>query len=43
VDKLGKIMKVSKQYNKPFDNHLISGGIIGEILLNISKLTEMTK
>jgi len=33
VDRLGEIMKVPKKSIKPFENHLISGGMIGESIV----------
>ncbi len=37
VDRLGEIMKVPLQYIKPFENHLISGGMIGESIVQPPK------
>ncbi len=33
VDKLGEIMKVPKSYIKPFEKHLIGGGMLGESIV----------
>ncbi len=37
VDRLGEIMKIPTQYIKPFENHLISGGMIGESIVQPPK------
>ncbi len=37
VDRLGEIMRVPTQYIKPFENHLISGGMIGESIVQPPK------
>jgi chemotaxis signal transduction protein len=37
ANRLGEIMKVPKQYIKPFDNHLISGGMISESIVQPPK------
>jgi chemotaxis signal transduction protein/predicted nucleic-acid-binding Zn-ribbon protein len=33
VDRLGEILKVPKQYIKPFDEHLISGGMLAQSIV----------
>jgi chemotaxis signal transduction protein len=37
VDRLGEIMKIPTQYIKPFESHLISGGMIGESIVQPPK------
>jgi chemotaxis signal transduction protein/predicted nucleic-acid-binding Zn-ribbon protein len=43
VDRLGEIMKIPTGYIKPFEHHLISGGMIGESIVQPPKDSKVEK